>query len=287
MAGTEAMRRAMLTGFSRLDPLARAAAALILFFVLLSVLRPWLPIGDPEDIAVGPRLGPPSWQFPLGTDELGRSFLPRAVEGVRTTFFLSTVAVLVTALCGTAIGMFAAYRGGRSDMILMRAVDVLFSFPAILLGFLISAMIGPGIVPAMAVISIATLPLFIRLVRAVSLIVAGREFVTVAEVAGASVSRVLLVHILPNIAGAIMVQMTYAISVGMLIESGISFLGLGTQPPHSSLGSLLRLGTDYLTAAPWLTLSSGILLGLIIASINLLGDGIRDLLDPLDPWPLS
>jgi peptide/nickel transport system permease protein len=264
-----------------LDRAAQVAIALLLFFVLLSMVGPWLPLGDPEEIGAGPRLDPPSWEFLMGTDELGRSFLPRAIEGIRTTFFLSTLAVLATAAVSTALGMIAAYRGGLLDTAIVRVADVLFSFPAIVLGLLISALLGPGMFPAMVVISIATLPLFIRVVRAVSLEISGREFVVAAEVAGASMARILLVHVLPNIAGAIIVQLTYAISIGMLVESGISFLGLGAQLPHASLGSLLHLGTAYLTVAPWLTLSSGVLLSLIITSVNLLGDGLCDLLEPI------
>ncbi len=270
-----------------LDRPAQAATILLLFFVLISIVGPWLPLGDPEEIGAGPRLDPPSWEFPMGTDELGRSFLPRAVEGIRTTFFLSTFAVLLTATASTTIGMIAAYRSGLLGIAIMRAADVLLSFPAIVLGLLISAVLGPGVFPAMVVISVATLPLFIRVARAVSLVIVGREFVVIAEVAGASMARILFVHVLPNISGAIIVQLTYAISVGMLIESGISFLGLGSQAPHASLGSLLRLGTAYLTTAPWLTLMSGVLLSVIITSINLLGDGLRDMLEPIDAKLLS
>jgi peptide/nickel transport system permease protein len=241
---------AVLRRLRGLDRPAQVAGVLLLLFITLSIAGPWLPFGDPEDIGAGPRLDPPSWEFPLGTDELGRSFLPRAIEGIRTTFFLSTLAVLLTAAASTVLGMIAAYRAGLLDVAIMRAADLLFSFPAIILGLLISAVLGPGMGPA--------------------------------KVAGASMGRVLFVHVLPNIAGAILVQLTYAISVGMLIESGISFLGLGSQSPHSSLGSLLRLGTAYLTVAPWLALSSGILLSIIITSINLLGDGLRDMLEPID-----
>ncbi len=281
------MRRPILRRLRGLDRPAQAAAIVLLVFILLSMAGPWLPIGDSEDIGAGPRLEPPSWEFPMGTDELGRSFLPRVVEGIRTTFFLSTLAVLVTAAASTAIGMIAAYRGGLLDIAIIRAADVLFSFPAIVLGLLISALLGAGMFPAMVVISIATLPLLVRVARAVSLGIAGREFVVVAEVAGASMARILFVHVLPNIAGAIIVQLTYAISVGMLIESGISFLGLGSQSPHASLGSLLRLGTAYLSAAPWLALTSGVVLSLIITSINLLGDGLSDMLEPIDAKTLT
>jgi peptide/nickel transport system permease protein len=191
------------------------------------------------------------------------------------------MAVLATALIGTAVGMLSAYVGGFLDTVVMRLADVMFAFPAIVLGLLVSALLGPGIFPAVLVISFVTLPLFVRLVRAVTLSVAGREFVVAAEVAGASTARILVLHLLPNVSGAVVVQLTYALSIGMLVESGLSFLGLGTQPPDASLGSLLRLGAVYVGIAPWLVMSSGLLLALSIASVNLTGDGLRDAIDPL------
>jgi peptide/nickel transport system permease protein len=189
--------------------------------------------------------------------------------------------VLATAFIGTIVGMLSAYFGGFVDTLVMRLADVMFAFPAIVLGLLVSALLGPGIFPAVLVISFVTLPLFVRLVRAVTLSVAGREFVVAAEVAGASTARILVLHLLPNVSGAVVVQLTYALSIGMLVESGLSFLGLGTQPPDASLGSLLRLGAVYVGIAPWLVMSSGILLALSIASVNLTGDGLRDAIDPL------
>jgi peptide/nickel transport system permease protein len=191
------------------------------------------------------------------------------------------MAVLATAFIGTIVGMLSAYFGGFVDTVVMRLADVMFAFPAIVLGLLVSALLGPGIFPAVLVISFVTLPLFVRLVRAVTLSVAGREFVVAAEVAGASTARILVLHLLPNVSGAVVVQLTYALSIGMLVESGLSFLGLGTQPPDASLGSLLRLGAVYVGIAPWLVMSSGLLLALSIASVNLTGDGLRDAIDPL------
>ena len=265
----------------RLDALSAAALALLAAIVLLGAFGHLLPIGDPEEIAVGPRLSPPSWEFPLGTDELGRSFLPRVVHGIRTTFLVSAVAVLATALVGTCLGMLSAYVGGFIDSAIMRLADVMFAFPALVLGLLVSAVLGPGVFPAVLVISFVTLPLFVRLVRAVTLGLVGREFVVSAEVAGASTARILLLHLLPNISGAVVVQLTYALSIGMLVESGLSFLGLGTQPPNASLGSLLRLGAVYVGIAPWLVLSAGLILSLSIATVNLTGDWLRDSIDPL------
>jgi peptide/nickel transport system permease protein len=271
----------------RRDRLGLLGAVLLLALVLLGGLGPWLPLGDATAIGAGPRLGPPSAQFWMGTDELGRDVLPRVVQGIGATFLLSSVAVLVTAVIGTLLGMLAGVMGGLADGAIARGADVLFAFPALLFGLLTAAVLGPGDVAAMVVISTATLPLFVRVIRAVTLAVAGREFVVAARVAGASTWRVLVVHILPNVLGAAVVQLTYALSVGMLIESGLSFLGLGVQPPQASLGSLLRLGSVYLTVAPALVLVPGAVLALAIMSVNLLGDAIRDALEPLRGRPLS
>ena len=207
----------------------------------------------------------PSAQFLFGTDELGRDYLPRVVEGIGATFLLSSIAVVITAVIGTFLGIAAGYLGGFVDSVIARCADVLFAFPALLFGLLAAAVIGPGNTSAIVVISTATLPLFIRVIRSVSLAVAEREFVVSSVIAGASTLRVMGVHILPNILGAAIVQLTYALSIGMLIESGLSFLGLGVQPPNASLGSLLRLGSVYLTVAPWLVLIPGVVLALAIA----------------------
>lgn len=217
----------------------------------------------------------------MGTDELGRPFLPRMVAGILVTFVLSAAAVLLTAAVGTLIGLAAAYFGGWADTLIARLNDMLGAFPAIILGMMAAALLGPGNLSVIVVIVATTLPLFVRVVRSVALGIAAREFVVVAEIAGASPLRIILVHLLPNVGGALIVQLTYALSLGMLIESGLSFLGLGTQPPNASLGSLLQLGATYLSVAPWLALAPGAVLALAIMSVNLLGDAMRDAIDPL------
>lgn len=272
---------AMFAVFGRIDRLSRFGFGLLVFLILLGLIGPYLPLGDPMRIGAGPRLSPPSWQFPFGTDELGRSFLPRVVDGIRATFLLSAVAVIITAIIGTLLGMVAGFFGGVADQVVARGADILFSFPAILAGLLIAAVMGPGQISAIAVISVATLPLFIRVVRSVTLGLASRGFIVAAQVAGASPWRVMIVHILPNIIGAVIVQLTYALSIGMIIESALSFLGLGVQAPYASLGSLLRQGSAYLTFAPWLVLSSGAVLSAAIMAVNLTGDAVRDALEPL------
>lgn len=284
-----ARRQAMRDMIARLrgDGLTLFGALTLGILLFLGLFGPWLPLGDPARIAAGPRLGAPSAQFLFGTDELGRDFLPRVVQGIRATFLLSAIAVAITAVIGTLLGMAAGYLGRHTDQIVARGADILFAFPALVAGLLVAAVIGPGQASAITVISIATLPLFIRVVRSVTLGVAGRGFVTAAEVAGASVLRVMLMHLLPNVMGAVMVQLTYALSIGMIIESALSFLGLGVQPPDASLGSLLRQGSAYLTIAPWMVLSSGLVLSLAIMSVNLVGDAVRDALEPLKGRPLT
>lgn len=268
------------------DALSRAAVITLLILILLGTIAPLLPIGDPEEIGVGPRLGAPAMAWPLGTDSLGRSLLPRVLEGVRLTFLLSTIAVLIAAVVGAGIGMLAASLHRAADETISRLADVLFSFPPVLLGLLATAIIGPGATSAAGAIILITLPSMIRIVRAAALDVAGRDFVTVAEIVGASLARKLVIHILPNVAGVIAVQTAYSISLGMLVESALSFLGLGVQPPYASLGSLLREGSKYITIAPWLVFGPGAVLALAILSVNLVGDGLRTLVDPLEPRPL-
>lgn len=263
------------------DALSVFGLVMLVALVLLGLFGPYLPIGDPSRIGAGPRLDGPSWAHPFGVDELVRAYLPRVVEGIRATFIVSIIAVAITAVIGTLLGMVAGYRRGVVDDLVARLADIMFAFPALLLGLLVAAVAGPGAASAIAVICIATLPLFIRVVRAVTLSVAKRGFVVAAEVAGASTWRIMLVHILPNILGPAIVQLTYALSIAMIIESALSFLGLGVQPPEASLGSLLRQSSTYLTIAPWLVLSAGAVLSLAIMSVNLVGDAIRDGVEPL------
>lgn len=261
------------------DALSRLGLGLLLTFLVVATVGPWLPLGDPEAINVGPRLAPPSEEWWAGTDHLGRSVLPRLVEGLRTTFLLAGMAVLVTAAGSVALGMMAAWSKGLLGELITRAADVLFAFPALLLAILMVAITGPG--PSGAVISIVLIcsPLMVRVVRAASLPIVNRDFVTAARVGGARSGRILAVHILPNVAGTAAVQATYALSVGMLIESGLSFLGLGLQPPDASLGSLVHEGAVYLPIAPWLVLIPGVVLALAIMAVNLVGDGLRDVFD--------
>ncbi|GAA2421472.1 ABC transporter permease [Actinomadura vinacea] len=265
--------------FRRLDPLSRAGLVCLLVLVAFALGSVLDLGGDPERI-VGPRLRPPDARWWLGTDNLGRAMLPRVMEGVATTLLLSSAAVLLTAVVSAAFGILAGYRGGYVNELVMRLVEVLYAFPAIILAVLVSAVAGPGRTAAMAAIVLVTIPLMTRLVRTAAAGVAGRDYVTAAVISGAGLPRVLGRHVLPNVSGTIAVQGTYALSVGIAVEGGLSFLGLGVQPPRASLGVLIQQGGAYLVAAPWLLVGPGAVLVTAILALNVLGDGLRDLLEP-------
>jgi peptide/nickel transport system permease protein len=261
------------------DVLSRIALLLLTLLVLVAMFGPLLPLGSPHEVNVGPRLAAPSADWLAGTDSLGRSVLPRLAQGLRTTFLLAGAAILLTAAISVILGMVAAYYSGVVGELITRTADVFFAFPVILLGLLVVTISGPGATGAVISIALICSPMMVRVVRAASLSVVNRDFITAARVGGARPARILFIHVLPNIAGPAIVQGTYVLSVGMLLESALSFLGLGIQPPDASLGSLVHEGAIYLSLAPWLALIPGVLLVLVIMSVNLLGDGLRDKFD--------
>ncbi|NEE00202.1 ABC transporter permease [Phytoactinopolyspora halotolerans] len=263
----------------RLDWLSRCGLFCLLVLVLAALGSMVNLGGDPAEIAGG-RLQPPGPDHWLGTDNLGRSLLPRLLEGIGVTLLLSSIAVLVTAVLSTALGIVAGYLGGMVNNLVMRVVELLYAFPSIVLAILVAAVVGPGRPAAMAAIVLVTIPLMTRLVRTASTSVAQRDYVTSAVVSGVRLPRILIRHVLPNVAGTIAVQGTYALSVGILVEGGLSFLGFGVQPPQASLGVLIQEGGVYMVAAPWLIITPGVVLILAILSINVVGDGLRDRLEP-------
>lgn len=275
---------AWVRGFERLS---RAALLVLLVLGAVAALGALTGLGGSPEAIAGPRLQPPGPVWWLGTDNLGRSMIPRLIEGVGTTFLLSSIAVVVTAALSTALGIVAGYLGGAVNELVMRLVDVLYAFPAIVLAILVSAVLGPGQVAALASIVLVTIPLMTRVVRASAAAVSQRDYVTAAIISGARLPRVLLRHVLPNVSGTIAVQGTYALSIGILVEGGLSFLGMGVQPPQASLGVLIQQGGVYMIPAPWLVIGPGVVLVLAMLSINVLGDGLRDRLDPRESRSLT
>ncbi|MEU6146900.1 ABC transporter permease [Streptomyces sp. NPDC047081] len=279
------LRRAVaLRGF---DGLFRAAVWVLVALLLVTLVGRLAGLGGRPDAIVGPRLQPPGGAWLLGTDNLGRSLLPRLLQGIGTTLLLSALAVTCTAVISTALGVLAGYKGGRTAEIVLRIGDVLYAFPAIVLAVLVAAVLGPGRTAALAAIVLVTVPLMTRMVGIAARAVARREFVTAARISGVRAPTIMLRHILPNVAGTVAVQGTYALSVGILVEGGLSFLGYGVQLPDASLGLLIQEGGLYMVGAPWLIVAPGVVLVAAIMAINLIGDSLRDRFEPRETRSLT
>jgi peptide/nickel transport system permease protein len=226
------------------------------------------------------RLKPPSAANWLGTDEFGRDVLSRTVVAARISVTVAGVAVAIGLLGGITIGLIAAYFGGLADMALMRGMDLLYAFPAMLLAIVIMAGLGTTTLNAMIAIGIIFIPGFARLCRAATEGVLRQQYIEVALTIGMSTTRILLREVLPNIAAPMMVQAAIAFSYAILVESALSFLGLGAQPPDPSWGSMINAGRGMMAIAPWLALAPGAAIFVSVLGFNLLGDGLRDLFDP-------
>ncbi|MGX2992751.1 ABC transporter permease [Streptomyces sp. JNUCC 64] len=262
------------------DGLFRAALWTLLLLITATLLSHLLGLGGDPEATVGQRLTPPGADAPIGTDNLGRSLLPRLLQGIGTTLLLSSLAVLAAAVISTALGILAGYRGGRTAEVISRLADVLYAFPAIVLAVLVSAVLGPGRSAALASTVLVTVPLMTRMVATAARAVARRDFVVAARISGVPALTVMRRHLLTNVSGTIAVQGTYALSIGILVEGGLGFLGYGVQLPDASLGLLIQEGSLYLVNAPWLIIAPGTVLVAAIVSINLIGDGLRDRFEP-------
>lgn len=285
-AGPGRIRR-LVAGLRSSDLLLKITAGLLVVMILASALAELTGFAGSTSKTVGARFEPPSVEFWLGTDNLGRSVLPRLLEGVWTTFLLSLIAVVCSAVISTCLGLLAGYFTGAANEAVMRLIDVVYAFPALVLALLVSAVVGPGRVAALVSIVFITIPLMTRMVRIATLQVARRDFVISARISGLRTSTIFLRHLVPNVAGTIAVQASYALSIAMLVEGGLSFLGFGVQVPDASLGLLIQNGMLYLTKAPWLILAPGIVLVLVILCVNIVGDSLRDTFEPRETRSLS
>jgi peptide/nickel transport system permease protein len=235
---------------------------------------------NPNDIQSSGILAPPGPGHLLGTDAIGRDVLSRLIFGTRVSILAGVASVGFAILAGVLIGLLAGYNGGWVDDLLMRFIDAIYSFPAILLALAIVAILGPGLINAMLAIGVVFTPAVARLVRGQSLSVRERDYVTAARVIGARPERIMLIHIWPNVAAAIIVQASLQVAAAIVVEAGLSFLGLGVQPPTASWGSMLRVGYQYMEQAPWLAFAPGVAIFATVLAFNLFGDGLRRALDP-------
>jgi peptide/nickel transport system permease protein len=258
----------------------KTGATLLFILVMLALLAPVLAPEAPNTQNWFNRLKPPNPSAWLGTDDFGRSVLSRILHGGRVSLLSGVLPVLLGAGVGTLLGLLAGYIGRTADTLIMRVMDVLLAFPGLLLALAILGTLGPGFQNAVLAIGIGLMPTFARLVRAEVLQVKQGEFVEAAHALGAPHPRVLLRHVLPNVASPLIVQATVSVGYAILAAAGLSFLGLGVQPPVSDWGEMLSSGRRFLPQAWWLEVFPGVMIALTVLSINLLGDGLRDALDP-------
>lgn len=276
MSATLASRRRLLPR----HPLVVIGGFLVALQILLAVGAPVLAPYDPLAQSILDRMQGPSAAHWLGTDRFGRDILSRILYGYRASFAIAASAVTIALLIGGTLGIASAVYRGWTDRVIMRLMDVLFAFPIILLAIGIIAILGPGAVTTAIAIGIVYIPIFARLMRGPTLVIAATEYVEGARAIGAGTGRIIVSHILPNLTSVILVQASLSLSTAILVEASLSFLGIGSQPPDASLGRMLSEAREYLLLSPWDSVFSGLAILLASFGFNLFGDGLRDALDP-------
>ena len=259
---------------------AMVGASVVLFFVLVAIFAPVIAPYAPTATNWAAVRKAPSFAHWLGTDDIGRDVLSRVIFGARASLEAGVVSVLISLTLGVPIGLLSGYVGGFLDGLLMRIVDAMLACPFLILAIALAAFLGPNLTNAMIAIGISAMPAFIRLTRAQTLSTKVEDYVEAARAVGNPHYRIVLRHILPNILAPIMVQATLAIAAAIIAEASLSFLGLGQQPPDPSWGSMLNTAKNFLSQAPWMAWWPGLAIFVVVLSFNLLGDGLRDALDP-------
>ena len=264
----------------RTNRLTVIGTTLTLLVLAMALLANRIAPYDPTELNARHRLEAPSPDFRFGTDRLGRDVLSRVVHGARSSLGIAASSVALSLALGSVLGLLAGYFGGALDLVIGRIMDVLFSFPALLLAIAIAAMLGPGVRNAALAIAVVYTPLFARVIRGPVISERHRDYVQAAHVIGASHAAIIYRHILPNVVSPIIIQASAALSAAILIEAALSYVGLGTQPPAPSWGTMLSEGRTFLETAPWMSIFPGLAIALTVLAFNLLGDGLRDAFDP-------
>ena len=252
----------------------------VLLFVLMAVFAPWVSPFDPLATNWSAIRQAPSAAHWFGTDELGRDVLSRVIWGTRASLSAGVVSVSISLLLGVPIGLAAGYLGGLADNLISRLTDAFLACPFLILAIALAAFLGPSLTNAMIAIGVSTTPVFVRLTRAQVLNVKVEDYIEAARAVGNSPLRIAWRHVMPNVLAPLIVQATLAIASAVIAEASLSFLGLGQQPPAPSWGSMLNTAKDYISNAPWMGIWPGASIFLLVLSFNLLGDGLRDALDP-------
>ncbi len=260
--------------------MALAGLIAILFFIFIAIFAPWVSPYDPLEASWSAIRKPPSMEHWFGTDELGRDVLSRVIWGARASLLAGIVSVFISLLLGVVIGMVAGYFGGMADGLISRMTDAFLACPFLILAIALAAFLGPSLTNAMIAIGVSAAPIFVRLTRAQVLNVKVEDYIEAARAIGCSPLRIATSHILPNITPPLIVQSTLAIASAVIAEASLSFLGLGQQPPDPSWGSMLNTAKNFMEDAPWMALWPGLAIFILVLAFNLLGDGLRDALDP-------
>jgi peptide/nickel transport system permease protein len=253
---------------------------LILLFIVVSIVGPFLTTKDPTEVMVLNKLQPPSAEFWFGTDNFGRDIFTRIIHGMSLTLKVGFLSVAIGGSIGVIFGIVSGYYGGKIDTIIMRVMDVLLAFPGILLALAIVSVLGGSLQNVIIAVAVFSVPAFARIVRSSTLSVRQLEYIDAVKALGASDFRIIFKHILPNVVSPIIVQATLRIATAVLTASGLSFLGLGAQPPEPEWGAMLNDGRTYMKTAPHLMLFPGMMIAIVVLAFNIFGDGLRDALDP-------
>ncbi|HWD16687.1 MAG TPA: ABC transporter permease [Casimicrobiaceae bacterium] len=261
-------------------PAAAFGLVVIALFVAMAIAAPLIAPYDPIGTSFSTVRKAPSAAHWFGTDEIGRDVLSRVIFGARASLAAGVVSVLISLAIGVPVGLLAGYAGGRTDMLISRITDALLACPFLILAIALAAFLGPSLSNAMIAIGISATPVFIRLTRGTTLAAKAEDYVLAARAIGNAPWRIAFRHVLPNIVPPLLVQATLAIAAAVIAEASLSFLGLGQQPPQPSWGSMLNTAKNYIDNAPWMAVWPGFSIFLLVLSFNLVGDGLRDALDP-------
>jgi peptide/nickel transport system permease protein len=260
--------------------LGMVGLAITVVLILVGIFGPYITPYDPNAIDAMARFEAPSLAHPMGTDDFGRDILSRVMVGARVSLQVGFIAVGIAATVGSALGLIAGYAGRVLDEVIMRAMDILFAFPAILLAIAILAALGKGVENAMVAIGIVYIPIFARIARGAVLSIREEEFIEAARSCGATDRRIILKHILPNAMAPLIVETTLSLAFAILAEAALSFFGLGVQPPDASWGRMLSEGRGFFRQSLWMAIFPGLAIMLTVMGFNFLGDGLRDAMDP-------
>ncbi len=262
------------------SPSAIFGVSLVAIIILAAVFAPWFATHDPAAQILSDQLQPPSAKYILGTDHLGRDIYSRIVWGARISLQMGILAVSIGLALGVTMGFVSGFAGGLLDLFIMRIVDILLSFPLYLLAILVMAILGPSLTNAMIAVGVATFPHIARLVRGETLAVKERDYIEAARGVGAGYYRIGFFHVIPQILGPLVVLSTFRIATAIIVESSLSFLGLGPPPPTPAWGLMISEGQEVLEIAPWVSAIPGVAIMMLVMGFNLAGDALRDVLDP-------